>query len=172
MPVMGGDGGDGFAGTAAAHGLDAVAFRPYGEALLAEEALASGGGAPGDAREPSPNAAAGLLLGRSQSNKYAGFDSEDDDVADSEGEGDDDLLQGLPAGIDPTRCMEGGGRGGGDAAGGGSAGVHTGNSVSGGDGGGGSTARTFIARPPARQCLLFGGSVRGAVDHDEEVTIP
>ena len=102
---------------AAAHGLDGVRFRPFGEALLDAEdragdasraapplARRDDAGWPDDA--PAGDAAAGLLLGRLKSNKYSipddlGASDDDDDDANDDDDADLDLLDALPPGADP-----------------------------------------------------------------------
>ena len=96
---------------AAAHGLDGVRFRPFGEALLDAEdragtprapapplARRDDAGWPDDA--PAGDAAAGLLLGRLKSNKYSIPDDlgASDDGDDDANASDLDLLDALPRG--------------------------------------------------------------------------
>ena len=148
---------------AAAHGLDGVRFRPFGEALLDAEdrardasraapplARRDDAGWPDDA--PAGDAAAGLLLGRLKSNKYSipddlGASDDDDDDANDDDDADLDLLDALPPGADPI-----------DA----------------------SPPRVTLRRARSMQtrdarrarrsrCVLFPGARLDAVDHDEEL---
>ena len=130
----------------AARGLGATAFVPTGEALLSEELDLPGHGARGGparagasrdlaAEMHTPDAARGLLLGRTATIGASGdlteLDISFDRDLDDDDDDDDDAGGTRPASSDPR------------------------------------------AAKPRRgtRCLLFGGTVEGDMDHDEEVYV-
>ena len=130
----------------AARGLGATVFVPTGEALLSEELDLPGHGARGGparagasrdlaAEMHTPDAARGLLLGRTATIGASGdlteLDISFDRDLDDDDDDDDDAGGTRPASSDPR------------------------------------------AAKPRRgtQCLLFGGTVEGDMDHDEEVYV-
>ena len=132
--------------THAARGLRAHDFVPTGERLLSEERLdlGAGGGARGVGTGPAragasrdlsaemhtPDAARGLLLGRTTTIGASG-DLNELDISFDKDIDDDDVDADAPVSLDPSHAPG----------------------------------------HQRRRCLLFGGTVSGAMDHDEEVYV-